>query len=102
MSSTYWYVSAHRPRNSLSTAVMSLPAFGLCLFSPQIYNALKVYWFDNPSVLMAETTKLLDEIEVGVKALEVHEKAACIGRKIGEGDRLAYATSDKLSQRLDR
>ena len=51
---------------------------------------------------MAETTKLLDEIEVGVKALEAHEKAACIGRKLGEGDRLAYVTSDKLSQRLDR
>ena len=53
-------------------------------------------------MLMAETAKLLDEIEVGVKALVAHEKAACIGRKLGEGDRLAYVTCDKLSQRLDR
>ena len=81
---------------------MTWPAIGgVFLFAPELYNSMKVYWFDNPTSLMAEILKFLDEVAAGIKEIEAHQKASLMGGRLAAPGRVAYCTPQELSHRLD-
>ncbi|KIP07950.1 hypothetical protein PHLGIDRAFT_404323 [Phlebiopsis gigantea 11061_1 CR5-6] len=73
---------------------------GALLFAPEIYKTMKVYWFDNPTVLMTEMSKFLDEVERGIKDIEAHQKASLMGSRLAVPGRVDYCTTQELSDRL--
>ena len=60
---------------------------------------MKVYWFENPTVMVQDMNKILDEIENGIKTLEEHERKMGLGGNLAT-DRVDYFAPRDLRGRL--